>query len=149
MNLSVVVVNWNSGEHLTRLLTSLASLTTSLDQVLVVDNNSSDQSWREADSDAATDLLRLDSNAGFGAAANIGIKKSESEFILLLNPDIEVQPESISRLYSRIVQQAGAAIVCGPLIGLSGQSQREDRGGRPCRGWKQLLRTDLAASSLH
>jgi GT2 family glycosyltransferase len=125
MDLSVVVVNWNSGDHLARLLTSLAPLATELHQILVVDNNSRDQSWKAAESDQAAELLRLERNSGFAAAANNAIERAQSRFILLLNPDIEIIPDSVRNLYNRIVEEESSAIVCGPLIGHNGQAQQQ------------------------
>jgi N-acetylglucosaminyl-diphospho-decaprenol L-rhamnosyltransferase len=91
-DLAVVVVNYNTGEYLTRCLRSAFEYAgdARLD-VVVVDNASHDGSAEAAvASNTGTRLVRNDSNRGFAAAANQGMRATRAPFILLLNPDAEV-----------------------------------------------------------
>ncbi|MFB3904432.1 MAG: glycosyltransferase [Acidobacteriota bacterium] len=123
MDLGVVIVNWNSGEYLARLLASLAPLSAELRSVVVVDNSSRDGSAAAASSFPHVILRQFPANRGFAAAANQGIAQSESRYVLLLNPDIEVCPEMVRELYRRIKENGAAAIGCARLVSPDGSSQ--------------------------
>lgn len=125
MELSVVIVNWNSGEYLARLIDSLSPLRQDLVRVVVVDNASDDSSLEGLDSSDELTVLRLKENFGFAGAANLGISECESAYVLLLNPDLRVIPEAVRSLYDLISRNSTAAIVCGALLDEEGESQRE------------------------
>jgi len=123
MDLGVVIVNWNSGEYLARLLASLEPLVPELQSVIIVDNASRDESPEAASRFPGVILRRLPANRGFAAAANLGISESRSKFILLLNPDVEVRPENVRELYRRVEAKPAAAIACGRLVDPEGSIQ--------------------------
>jgi len=118
-----VIVNWNSGDCLGRLLASLEPLLPELRSVIVVDNNSGDRSQEPAAGLDPVILHRFSSNRGFAAAANFGIEQAKSRFILLLNPDVEIRPPAIRQLYRRAEAMPRLAIACGRLVNLDGSGQ--------------------------
>ncbi len=95
MDLSAVIVNWNSGENLIRLLDSLAPMAGEFKEIWVVDNGSSDSSLEALQLHSEIRLLAYTENQGFAGAANEGISRTSANFLLLLNPDVEVIPESV------------------------------------------------------
>ena len=123
MDLSAVIVNWNSASYLGRLARSLAPLKDELEEIVVVDNASEDSSLQVLGSHPEIRILSFDRNHGFARAANAGISGTHASFILLLNPDVEVEPRSIRRLYQRIRERPHAAIVCGPVVNKNGTRQ--------------------------
>ncbi len=123
MKLSVVIVNWNSGSYLARLIDSLSPLSHDLEEVIVVDNASVDSSHEGLEVNSGLRVYSLEENLGFAGAANFGISKSASDFVLLLNPDLVAMPEAVKILYELITRNAKAAIVCGALLGEQGESQ--------------------------
>lgn len=97
--LDIILVNYNAGEALFSCVASIAkALDDSFDllSVTVVDNGSKDGS---ADMLGALDLpikiIRNGENIGFGAACNRGAAQSEAEYVLFLNPDTLLFPESL------------------------------------------------------
>ena len=138
MDLSVVIVNWNSGDHLGRLLDSLAPFEEELTETWVVDNASRDSSLDGFQDYPAVRILALTENLGFAGAANEAISRCHSSFILLLNPDIQVIPESLSQLYQEMVRRPRAGIVCGSLRDLDGKPQNGFQ-IRPLPTWKNVL----------
>ncbi len=122
-SVSVVIVNWNSGAHLARLLLSLRPSRAEFQNLIVADNASRDGSDETVADMADVTLLRFDHNLGFGEAANRAIAATRSEWILLLNPDIEVIPDSVDRLRRHAADSVSAAIVCGPLLDFEGRPQ--------------------------
>ena len=88
-DVSVVVVNFNSGHYLERCLRSIVDAAGDARvEVIVVDNASADGSEDRATAAVPeARLLRNDRNLGFGAAANRGMRVAAAPFVFLLNPD--------------------------------------------------------------
>jgi N-acetylglucosaminyl-diphospho-decaprenol L-rhamnosyltransferase len=123
VNLSVVIVNWNSGFHLARLLESLRPVRSEVARIIVVDNASSDGSRAVAERSFGVEVIGCASNRGFAGGANLGIGASKDPYILLLNPDVRVEGDSLRGLYREIEASSDAALVCGRLLGEGGESQ--------------------------
>ena len=138
MNLSVVIVNWNSGEHLRRALHSLSELQGELRDVWIIDNASSDLSLECFSECTGVRVVHQQTNLGFAQAANEGISRASSDFILLSNPDVEVVPESVRRLYEEMETHPQAAIVCGSLTDSNGKAQ-SDFQIRKLPTWRSVL----------
>jgi hypothetical protein len=77
--------------------------------MLVVDNDSSDESLSEARR-AGFETLEMSRNAGFGAACNAGLQAVDNEFVLICNPDVVPEHEAIERLVSALQRNPDAAI---------------------------------------
>ena len=78
MTVAVLIVNWNSRDLLRECLKSLRAQTRAADHVIIVDNNSTDDSLLLAgDWLQGVELIRLPENAGFARANNIAAKAAE------------------------------------------------------------------------
>ena len=90
-NLSIVIITRNTKDLLQGLLTSIerdSPLKSFLKKVIVIDNHSTDGTDSMVDKEFPwVILVRNDRNRGFAAAANMGISRSEGEYILFLNSD--------------------------------------------------------------
>jgi GT2 family glycosyltransferase len=99
-SLSVVVVNWNSGELLKRCIESVLSADKAgfnFDKLVVVDNGSTDGSVDFIDASLPElELLSNQQNLGFAAACNQGAAQTNSDFLLFLNPDVELSANALS-----------------------------------------------------
>ena len=85
---SVIIVNWNGKEYISKCLESLKKQTFREFSVILVDNCSNDGSLgivRKNFSD--TKIIRLAQNFGFAKACNIGIKEVKTPYTVLLNND--------------------------------------------------------------
>lgn len=84
----VVIVNWNGGDEVIRAAQSAARFG---GRPIVVDNGSVDGSADQVEARVReATVLRLDHNAGFARACNVGAAEGSAPFILLLNPDAEI-----------------------------------------------------------
>jgi GT2 family glycosyltransferase len=92
----VVVLHWKNCERTRNALASLQEISYPNCQVLVVDNNSADGSVEKLRGQFPTaDFIVNESNLGFGRGCNRGIRKahaSGADYVLLLNNDMEVEP---------------------------------------------------------
>lgn len=97
MKLSVVIVSYNVRSFLTACLDSVQRALEGIEsEVFVVDNHSSDDSVEAIARDYTwVHLINNKDNLGFSKATNIAIRESKGEYILLLNPDTIVAPETL------------------------------------------------------
>jgi GT2 family glycosyltransferase len=97
MNLTAVVPVWNGREMLARLLDTVEAQTLRADEVLVVDNGSTDGAPELARARGAR-VIPMGRNAGFAAAVNRGIEEARRGWIAVLNSDVELAPDYFARL---------------------------------------------------
>jgi GT2 family glycosyltransferase len=90
---TVVLVNWNSGSLLAGCLEHLLRQTFSPTRILVLDNGSSDGSATCADRFPGVEFRLLGRNLGFAAANNLAVAEADTDFVALLNPDANPEPE--------------------------------------------------------
>ncbi len=103
---SVIIPTYNGLEHLKKCLTSLYKQEYKQIEVIVVDNNSSDQSVSYIKKNfPQVKLVESKENLGFAESNNIGFDKSIGEYILLLNNDTLVTAKFLTNLVSTINSQ--------------------------------------------
>ncbi len=113
-SVGAVVVSYNSAAYLADCLRSLRS--EGVAEVVVVDNASSDGSVDVArTADAGVTVVETGANLGFGAGANRGVAATESDYVLILNPDTVVEPGMVKALSEALDRDDGLALV-GPRI---------------------------------
>jgi GT2 family glycosyltransferase len=101
--IEVVIPNWNGIHLLVHCLDSLRQQTWQEFSVTVVDNGSTDGSVSVLERDyPEAKILRFQENKGFSVAVNAGIRSSGAAWILLLNNDMEVEPDCLNILKERI-----------------------------------------------
>jgi GT2 family glycosyltransferase len=102
LDLSVIIVNWNTSELLRNCLASVYEQTVDLDyEVIVVDNASTDSSLKMLKSDfPQVVLIENEENRGFAAANNQAIAVTKGRYILLLNSDTVILDRAIERTIS-------------------------------------------------
>jgi hypothetical protein len=115
--LSVILVNFNDLPHLGGCLESVKKATEGLTaEVILVDNHSADGSPAFVrESFPWVRLIVNDHNAGFAKANNIGFRASSGRFILFLNTDTIVPPESLAELLAAFKRRPEAGAV-GPAL---------------------------------
>lgn len=104
----VIIVNWNAGAQLHACLESLAEVEQKgfrLGCVTVVDNGSVDGSVDRIPSlPIPLRVIRNRENRGFGAACNQGAAESEADYLLFLNPDMRLFPDSMAAAVEAMAQ---------------------------------------------
>lgn len=109
-----VVVNYNAGDHLAECVQSLRA--DGVDEVVVVDNASVDGSIdRLRTRHPSTTVIAAGRNLGFGAAANLGAAGRDATYILVLNPDIVVEPGTVKSLVG-VLEADPSVAIAGPRI---------------------------------
>lgn len=117
MDISVVIVNWNTKDMLLECLRSLENQTGNFKkEVIVVDNGSTDGS-QEAVREIFPEVQIIENNAnlGFAKANNIGMKASKGRYVCLVNSDVKVLDGCLDRLIRYMDQDVSIGII-GPKI---------------------------------
>lgn len=118
IDLSIVIVSWNTKDLLKECLESIVKNTTATSyEIYVVDNNSSDETCAMVSSEFPNvKLIENKYNAGFAKANNQAVELSDSKYILLLNPDTIVLPNAIDRMLKYIKANSNVGIVGCKLL---------------------------------
>jgi GT2 family glycosyltransferase len=102
MDLSIIIVNWNSAEYVKKCLHSLFANVRGTDfEVIVVDNGSFDSCGSMIGDDfPQVRFLQSDKNLGFAKANNLGARSARGQVLLFLNPDTEVIGNAVAAMLS-------------------------------------------------
>ena len=126
---TLVVVNYNGRGLLQTVLASVLRQTHEGFQVKVVDDASTDDSvpylrrtWPHVE------VVALEENVGITAAFNKAVEAADTEFVALLNNDVELDPRWLSLLVRELREHPGAAGACGKLLQF-GDRRRIDAAG--------------------
>lgn len=102
----IIIVNWNGEDVIVDCLKSLSKINYNNYKILIVDNNSSDNSIVAiTENSKNVNILELDKNYGFADGNNKGVESiltEEPEYLIFLNNDTEVDPNFIEPLITRI-----------------------------------------------
>jgi GT2 family glycosyltransferase len=122
-SISVVIVAWNSRDELLRTLPAALAELSAGDELIVVDNDSSDGTAEAVASLApSARLVQTGRNAGFAAGCNAGAAEARGELLVILNPD------------------------AAPLPGFGEAIRRPWVEGRPWVAWQALVAADDATT---
>jgi GT2 family glycosyltransferase len=117
MDLSVIIVSWNTKNLLLDCLRSLTSqITLDRNEIVVVDNGSHDGSPDAVRTQFPhVTLIRSDVNRGFSAANNLGLEKSAGRYVILVNPDVLVSPGSLQLMKAYMDENPSVGLL-GPRV---------------------------------
>jgi len=133
MDLSIIIVNYNVKDYLADCLNSIRqSVNNLLIEIIVVDNNSKDDSklfltplFPEVK------FIWLDENFGFGKANNIAIKQAKGKYILMLNPDTIVAEDTLFNMFQYMENNPQVGITGCKVLNSDGTFQISCKRGFP------------------
>ncbi|MEM8960158.1 MAG: glycosyltransferase family 2 protein [Acidobacteriota bacterium] len=122
--ISTIIVSHNCLEHVGHALSVLATQRTEVDEVIVVDNASTDGTPEHIRREFPWVRLEAhDDNPGFGAANNRGAAVARGDRLLLLNPDAWPTPGAITTLATALDRHPRAALTAPQLLYPDGSPQ--------------------------
>lgn len=127
VRIAVLIVNWNSGPLLRTCLLHLARQTRPADRVIVVDNGSQDDSLAAVGAAyTGAEVIRLETNAGFAEANNVGARAAaDCDWLATLNPDAMAAPGWLAALAGAAEREPSIASF-GCLMETAGDTHRLD-----------------------
>ena len=115
---SVLIVNYNSGSYAKACIESLFNQNNITLEIIVVDNASADDSVKVLSASFGKKITLIESkhNLGFGQANNLAASLAKGDFLLLLNPDTEIQdPLAMNKMVDFLIENPKLGMV-GPKI---------------------------------
>ena len=131
--LTVIIVNYNVKFYVEQCLHSLRKALADVDaEVYVVDNHSHDGSVEYLQERfPQLNIIACMHNYGFAYANNVAIKQSQSEYVLLLNPDTFVAENAIQTMLNFMDEHPQTGGIGVQMLGADGQKAMESRRGLP------------------
>ncbi len=125
-NLSLIIVTHNSARFIHRCVESIDAQSVTADQVVIVDSGSDDTAYLDEFLSKPFFEVHLRENIGFAAANNYGVGcvSNDPLYILFINPDIILEPDSIECSIATLEQHQAAAVVSGKLKGFDFDADR-------------------------
>jgi len=119
---SIIIVNYNGKEHLSKCLESLSKIEYSNFEMILVDNNSTDDSIEFVKNNyPSIIIIKLEKNYGFAEPNNIGAKNSKGELLLFLNNDTIVTSNFVKEMVDVISSKEKIAICQSLLLKPNGE----------------------------
>ena len=132
--LTVVIVSYNVRYYLEQCIVSVQRAAQDIDyEIYVVDNDSRDDTVRYVTKRFRDEVNLVESqhNLGFARANNIAIRQSESEYVLLLNPDTFISEDSLRQVITFMDEHPKAGGVGVKMFNSNATIARESRRGLP------------------
>jgi GT2 family glycosyltransferase len=128
-DISILIVSFNTCAVLRECMESIVAAKSSLSlEVIVIDNNSRDDSVAMVEREFPwAKIVRSDTNLGFGNANNKALEVATGRYIVLLNSDAFLQPDSLSLSISKMEANPGVGLAGGRLVGRDGALQPSAR----------------------
>ena len=129
MRVGVVIPNWNGRRWLPDCLAALAAQTQPPEEVVIVDNGSSDGSPAlAAGCGLPVRVLELGRNTGFAFAANRGIEAVGAEAVAMLNTDVVLREEWLARMTAVLAADPGLSGVACKMLDMEDPRKLYDAG---------------------
>jgi len=127
VNLSIIIVNYNTCKLLLDCLKSIYENTKKISlEIIIVDNNSTDDSIKTIKNAFPQVIwIQNNTNEGFSRANNRGIEFSKSELVLLLNSDTIIIDNAVEKLYDKFINDSNnIAMATCQLLNVDGTKQK-------------------------
>ncbi|MGA9032716.1 MAG: glycosyltransferase family 2 protein [Sulfuricaulis sp.] len=142
MLVSAIIVNFNGGPILTAAVRSVLASSVPV-ELLVGDNGSTDGSLellrRSVGSNARLHIIENHRNLGFSRACNHLLVQARSDYLLVLNPDAVIQPDTLARMIETLAAYPDAGVAGCVLRNPDGTEQAGCRRSVPTP-WRSLVR---------
>jgi len=129
MDVSIIIVSYNTKELLTKCLESIKVSTKNLKaEIFVVDNNSWDGTVKEIKKNfPSVKLVANKKNLGFAKANNLAIKKAKGKYLLILNPDTILMPDTLTKMKKFMDKNRNIAVATCRVELTNGQLDKDCR----------------------
>ena len=115
--ISIIIVNYNGRKYLEECIASLMKVTYPRLEIILVDNNSSDDSVEFVkNAHPSIIIIKLDKNYGFAYPNNVGAKNAKGEMLLFLNNDTTVDHKFVDVLVNTMNNDSKVAICQSMLL---------------------------------
>jgi GT2 family glycosyltransferase len=130
LRLSIIIVNWNTCDFLIACVASILGSKTDFPyEIIVIDNNSTDESAEKVKKLFPNVILRAENhNHGYARGNNLGFQIATGDYILTLNPDTILPPLTLFNAVESLSSKPDFGMLSVKLIGTDGNVQHSVRG---------------------
>lgn len=144
MDVSVIIVNYNTKELTQSCVDSVFEKTEGVEyEVILVDNGSTDGSREHFEKDARIRYIYSEENLGFGKANNIGYEHSCGKYLFLLNSDTLILNNAIKEFYNGMQSRSDRIACMGCVLKDSDWQRTHSYGNYPTLGNEIMRRVPL------
>lgn len=119
MKVSIIIPQYNGWPMTHALLFDLYNFCKGIDEVLLVDNGSTEKDGRDwwlENGMLPLRILRLEENIGFLRDANLGMKEAAGDILILISNDVQIKEDVVRHIYDILIDQK-KSIVGGRFLG--------------------------------
>jgi hypothetical protein len=126
--LSIVTVNWNGWAHTRKCLESIRACHVENAEIIVIDNASADETRTALPAlFPEVELVRNDENVGHVRGVNQGLRRACGEWVLVLDNDTELEPNTIASLFEFVEKHPEADLVSPRILAPDGSVEESAR----------------------
>lgn len=115
--LSIIIINYNNKDFLKDCLKAVFNQTYKNFEIIFIDNNSSDSSISFVKKKyPSVKIIKNIENLGYGKAANEGIKITKSDYVMILNPDVILEPNYSEKSIRKMEEDKKIGVLGGKLL---------------------------------
>lgn len=135
--ISFIVLTYNSQAYIGKLLKSLeAHFSENINrkkmEIIVIDNNSSDQTVRLVKRFEFAKIIENEENLGFSKGINLGVSGSLADYLVVINPDTEFKSGNIFEVIKKFEENKKLGVIGGKIV---------DKEGKPEKSCGRFLKT--------
>jgi GT2 family glycosyltransferase len=146
-SVAVVILNWNGKQYLQQFLPSVIQSTYTNIEIIVADNASTDQSLELLEREFPNvKVIRFGENFGFAKGYNEALRQVDSDYYVLLNSDVLVEPGWLEPMVALLEKDKKYAACQPKLLAFHDKSLFEYAGG--AGGWIDILGYPFARGRL-
>lgn len=117
IDVSIIIVNYNTCKVTQDCIESIFKYTENINyEIILVDNNSKDESYSIFSKDNRITYLYQETNWGFGIANNIGYKYAKGKYLFLLNSDTLLRSNAIKEFYDYMEDASHKIVFSGTIL---------------------------------
>jgi len=127
--ISFIILTYNSQAYIEKLLRSLKvhfseSINQKKIEVIMVDNNSSDQTVKLATGFEFIKIIENKENLGFSKGINLAVSRSFSEYLVVVNPDTEFEDGNIFEVIKKFKENKKLGVIGCRIVSKDGRSEK-------------------------
>ena len=108
-SIAIIIPVYNVEKYLEETLLSVEKQTSMPDEIIIIDDGSTDSSWKfitnQASKNSLVKGIRFIKNNGKSAALDIGFKHSSGKVVITMDADLQDDPKEILPLYKMIIDE--------------------------------------------
>ena len=137
--LSIIIVNYGTNKMTERVLRNFMEKEKKLDyEIILIDNKSSEELEKQTFEEMGAKIILNQHNEGFARAVNQGFELAQGEYVLLLNSDVLIEEDAISKMIEYLDKHQDVVVMGARLNNIDGSFQISF--GKFPNLWREFLR---------